>query len=129
MPSAWHKFYSGMPISLADVEVVCSDCNIARGSSRPGTKRYQEWLEDNRIEPLPHLVNIQSRAKEYVTDEMSPERPAPEYINHELPGDIPPSQRGFDARGVSVQAYYTHSAIHLLDPDIQPCLGGMSHDG
>lgn len=45
LPSAWHKHSQGKALSLNDIEVVCGQCNRARGSSRPGTKRYIEWLE------------------------------------------------------------------------------------
>ena len=47
LPSAWHKREHGKTILLTDIEVVCGPCNIARGSSRVGTPRYNQWLEEN----------------------------------------------------------------------------------
>ena len=46
LPSAWHKREHKKTILLTDIEVVCGPCNIARGSSRPGSKRWNEWLEN-----------------------------------------------------------------------------------
>lgn len=45
LPSAWERKAQGLPIRLADVDVVCSSCNIARGSSRVGTTRAQTPAE------------------------------------------------------------------------------------
>lgn len=45
LPSAWHKHSQGKALSLNDIEVVCGQCNRARGSSRVGTDRYIDWLE------------------------------------------------------------------------------------
>lgn len=39
LPSAWARRAAGLPLRLRDVEVVCRDCNAARGSSRPGSDR------------------------------------------------------------------------------------------
>ena len=43
LPSAWARQAEGLPIRLRDVEVCCRDCNTRRGSSRPGSRRYDEW--------------------------------------------------------------------------------------
>lgn len=50
LPSAWHKREHKKTILLSDIEVVCGPCNIARGSSRPGSKRWNEWLENENPE-------------------------------------------------------------------------------
>lgn len=34
-PEAWERHDQGLPVRLQDVEVVCADCNRARGSARP----------------------------------------------------------------------------------------------
>lgn len=39
LPSAWVRKAQGLPLRLADVDVVCNDCNVRRGSSRPGSAR------------------------------------------------------------------------------------------
>ena len=39
LPIAWERKAKGLPLRLQDVEVVCNDCNVKRGSSRPGTDR------------------------------------------------------------------------------------------
>jgi len=36
-PEAWERYERGLPIRLADIEVVCGPCNTRRGSSRPST--------------------------------------------------------------------------------------------
>ena len=46
LPSAWHKHQEHKPLTLEDVEVVCGQCNIARGSSQPGSARYEEWSQN-----------------------------------------------------------------------------------
>lgn len=38
-PQAWERKAAGLPLRLEDVEVVCNDCNVRRGSSRPGAGR------------------------------------------------------------------------------------------
>ena len=43
LPIAHFKQANRKPLSLNDIEVVCGPCNIKRGSSRPGTERYEEW--------------------------------------------------------------------------------------
>lgn len=43
LPSAWDKHHNSRPLTLSDVEVVCGTCNIARGSSQPGSARFAEW--------------------------------------------------------------------------------------
>lgn len=40
-PSAWKRKAEGKPLRLWDVDVVCAPCNLARGSSRPGSERAQ----------------------------------------------------------------------------------------
>lgn len=47
LPIAWHRKANGLPIRLADVEVLCASCQMIVGSSRPGSHRYAEW-EANR---------------------------------------------------------------------------------
>lgn len=44
LPQAWLKIELGLPLTLDDVEVVCIDCNSARGSSKIGTQRFNQWL-------------------------------------------------------------------------------------
>ncbi len=39
LPSAWARKAAGRPLRLADVLVLCADCNSKRGSSRPGSAR------------------------------------------------------------------------------------------
>lgn len=43
LPSAWAKREKQKPIILTDVEVVCGNCNVKRGSSRPGSERFTKW--------------------------------------------------------------------------------------
>lgn len=43
LPSAWDKHANSRPLTLADVEVVCGACNVARGSSQLGSARYEAW--------------------------------------------------------------------------------------
>lgn len=43
-PEAWMRHALRLSIRLRDVAVLCSDCNTARGSSRPGSARYEQWL-------------------------------------------------------------------------------------
>lgn len=38
-PEAWARKARGQEIRLQDVDVVCRDCNLRRGSSRPGSER------------------------------------------------------------------------------------------
>lgn len=38
-PQAWARKEKGLPLRIEDVEVVCNDCNVRRGSSRPGGPR------------------------------------------------------------------------------------------
>ena len=52
LPSAWERVAEGKPLRLSDVEVVCSDCNAARGSSRPGSDRAQADLRTGGVDPL-----------------------------------------------------------------------------
>ena len=39
LPSAWERKARGLALRLVDVDVVCRECNLRRGSSRPGTPR------------------------------------------------------------------------------------------
>lgn len=48
LPSAWDRHAQGLPITLADVDVVCSACNTDRGSSRPGSPRFETWVRAGR---------------------------------------------------------------------------------
>lgn len=41
LPSAWRRKAQNKPLRLSDVDVVCGPCNVARGSSRPGSERSQ----------------------------------------------------------------------------------------
>ena len=47
LPSAWNKYEHNKPILLTDVQVLCNTCNNKLGSSRPGSERWNEWLEEN----------------------------------------------------------------------------------
>ena len=47
LPSAWDKYEHNKPILLTDVQVLCNTCNNKLGSSRPGSERWNEWLEEN----------------------------------------------------------------------------------
>lgn len=42
LPSAWRRKARGLELRLVDVDVVCNDCNVNRGSSRPGTPRANQ---------------------------------------------------------------------------------------
>lgn len=46
LPSAWWKYENKKPILLTDVQVLCNSCNNKLGSSRPGSERWNEWLEN-----------------------------------------------------------------------------------
>ena len=35
-PEAWERYYAGKAIRLQDIDVVCRDCNNARGQAHPG---------------------------------------------------------------------------------------------
>lgn len=48
LPSAWDRYHRGLPIQLVDVDVVCSACNTDRGSSRPGSERFEAWVRAGR---------------------------------------------------------------------------------
>lgn len=39
LPIAWVRKEQGLAVRIEDVEVVCNDCNIKRGSSRVGSDR------------------------------------------------------------------------------------------
>lgn len=41
-PEAWQRRALGLAVRLVDVDVVCNDCNVARGSSRPGSRPRRE---------------------------------------------------------------------------------------
>lgn len=47
LPSAWWRREHRLPIRLADVDVTCGPCNSKRGSSRPGSPRYEAWVMAN----------------------------------------------------------------------------------
>ena len=47
LPAAFWKYYNNKPILLTDVQVLCNTCNNKLGSSRPGSERWNEWLEEN----------------------------------------------------------------------------------
>lgn len=34
-PKAWERYYAGKSVRLRDVNVLCADCNRARGRARP----------------------------------------------------------------------------------------------
>lgn len=51
LPSAWARKAAGLAIRVEDVEVLCSDCNAARGSSRPGSQRAEGWGVDRPAGP------------------------------------------------------------------------------
>lgn len=44
LPSAWDRWHQGRSVQLVDVDVVCAACNTDRGSSRPGSDRYETWV-------------------------------------------------------------------------------------
>lgn len=50
-PEAWQRVAEGKPLRLTDVEVVCSDCNARRGSSRPGSRRALEAATSRGDDP------------------------------------------------------------------------------
>lgn len=54
LPIAWAKYEKKKPILLTDVEVLCSTCNNAKGSSRPGSERFTKWLQENPTERESH---------------------------------------------------------------------------
>lgn len=56
LPSAWDRHHRGLPIQLQDIDVVCSACNTDRGSSRPGSDRWNDWVKDGR--PRGHGVDV-----------------------------------------------------------------------
>lgn len=39
LPSAWARKEQGLPLRIVDVDVVCNDCNVRRGTSRAGSPR------------------------------------------------------------------------------------------
>lgn len=45
LPSAWRRKAEGKAIRLRDVDVLCSEHNTLRGSSRPGSERAETWGE------------------------------------------------------------------------------------
>jgi 5-methylcytosine-specific restriction protein A len=38
-PEAWRRKAEGLEIRLQEIDVLCNDCNVRRGSSRPGSAR------------------------------------------------------------------------------------------
>ena len=49
LPSAWYRREQRLPLRLRDVDVTCGPCNVKRGSSKPGTPRYETWLANERV--------------------------------------------------------------------------------
>ena len=47
LPSAYAKYEQGKPLTLNDVDVLCSTHNNRIGSSAIGTQRYEEWSNRN----------------------------------------------------------------------------------
>lgn len=45
-PEAWRRHEQGLSIRLQDVVVLCSRCNTAAGSSRPGTDRARNTIDE-----------------------------------------------------------------------------------
>lgn len=45
-PAAWHREALGKAIRLEDVDVVCGQCNRARGPAGVGTARYEKWINE-----------------------------------------------------------------------------------
>lgn len=45
LPIAWWRKEHNLPIRLRDVQVLCAQCQADVGSSRPGSPRYERWLE------------------------------------------------------------------------------------
>lgn len=45
LPSAWARSIEGKAVRLEDVDVTCSSCNVKRGPSGPGSKRWAQWEE------------------------------------------------------------------------------------
>jgi hypothetical protein len=51
LPSAWERRAQRKPLRLKDIEVVCGECNRARGSSRPESTGGQ--APDQHVSPTP----------------------------------------------------------------------------
>lgn len=51
-PEAWQRHDEGKAIRLQDIDVVCRDCNVARGQARPGGEGFTDrW---RRAAPVGH---------------------------------------------------------------------------
>lgn len=46
-PRAWARTKTGHAIRLADITVLCQHCNLAAGSSQPGSSRYNQWATND----------------------------------------------------------------------------------
>jgi hypothetical protein len=42
-PRAWARQLLRKPVRIWDITVLCGRCNSRAGSSKPGSKRYEEW--------------------------------------------------------------------------------------
>ena len=51
LPIAWRRKAQRKPLRLKDIDVVCNDCNVRRGSSRPGTTRGEDPERANSFRP------------------------------------------------------------------------------
>ena len=58
LPSAWERRAQRKPLRLNDVEVLCRDCNVARGSTRPDHR-------PGGMGPANTVPRVTSRAKRY----------------------------------------------------------------
>lgn len=45
-PRAWARIALRLPVRLHDVQVLCRSCNAALGPAQPGSKRYNDWLQE-----------------------------------------------------------------------------------
>lgn len=48
-PEAWERHAAGLPIRLADVDVVCRSCNSKRGRARPWGEGVTARTQDRRV--------------------------------------------------------------------------------
>jgi len=63
-PRAWERYYTGKNIRLIDVDVVCIDCNIARGQARPGGKGTDHASPDPHRKAFSQLLSASTDSKE-----------------------------------------------------------------
>lgn len=54
-PEAWRRYDEGKPIRLQDIDVVCGECNRARGQARPGGGGLLRSAQD--AAPVGHEAN------------------------------------------------------------------------